>query len=234
MFNLIKLEWKKNHVTHYLFGVLICALSIFAAVGLMAVASNSSIEPMFTEYAEFMTLTNILIRIVYIIFSAVILSRLVIEEYRNNTIQIMFTYPLQRKKLMRAKLAIVFGFCLISILITTLVINIMVYSLNPVLGFFEQPVRLANMMDAAPSVLINACMVAGISLISLFFGMRKKSTAAAITSAVIVGFLINVTVSDGGSPVSLFQFIGVPISLCILGLAIGFLSYHRIDKKDLS
>ncbi|MBR2570344.1 MAG: ABC transporter permease, partial [Paenibacillus sp.] len=116
----------------------------------------------------------------------------------------------------------------------TLVINIMVYSLNPVLGFFEQPVRLADMMDAAPSVLINACMVAGISLISLFFGMRKKSTAAAITSAVIVGFLINVTVSDGGSPVSLFQFIGVPISLCILGLAIGLLSYHRIDKKDLS
>ncbi|KZD26592.1 hypothetical protein B4083_5687 [Bacillus cereus] len=76
-------------------------------------------------------------------------------------------------------------------------------------------------------------MMAGVSLIPLYFGMRKKSTATTITSAIIIGFLINATVSDGGNQVSLFQFIGVPIVFCLFGLVIGYLSYHKVAKMDL-
>jgi len=62
--------------------------------------------------------------------------------------------------------------------------------------------------------------------------MRKKSTASTITSAVLIGFLINATVGDTSS--SLFQFIIVPIIMCILGLMIGYLSYYKVDKVDLT
>lgn len=84
-----------------------------------------------------------------------------------------------------------------------------------------------------PGMLLMAFMMGGVSLIPLFFGMRKKSTATTITSAVLIGFLINATVSYGSNQTSLFQFIGVPVGMCLIGFGIAFLSYRRIEKADL-
>ncbi|MDM5157186.1 ABC transporter permease [Bacillus sp. DX1.1] len=234
MFELMKLEWQKHHLSSYFKGLAICILGIFAAVGLMAVESKGESEQMFPDYAGFMALTDILIRITFIIFSSVILSRLVIDEYKSKTIQLVFTYPLQRKKLLQAKLSIVFGFCFFSIIITTFIISMLTFFLNPIIGFFETPVSMNEIIATVPTTCINAFMMAGVSLIPLYFGMRKKSTATTITSAVLIGFLINSTVSNGGSSVSLFEFIGVPIAFCLFGLIIGYLSYHKVDKIDVA
>ncbi|MCZ4150352.1 bacitracin ABC transporter permease, partial [Escherichia coli] len=89
-------------------GVFICMVAIYAAVVLMTLGTQGESEPM--DYAEFMSLTDILIRITFIIFASVILSRLVIEEYKSKMIQVLFTYPQQRKKMMQAKLLIVYVF----------------------------------------------------------------------------------------------------------------------------
>lgn len=69
-------------------------------------------DVLFFDFTQNMALVNIFIRITFIIFSSVILSRLVIDEYKNKTIQLSFMYPLQRKMLMSAKLTIVFCFVL--------------------------------------------------------------------------------------------------------------------------
>ncbi|MFS0881839.1 bacitracin ABC transporter permease [Bacillus sp. 7586-K] len=233
MLKLIRLEWRKNHIFRYFKGIIIWIVAIFAAVALMGWGSKGQVEPMFPDYFEFMSLTNILIRIVFIIFSAVILSRLVIEEYRKDTIQLLFTYPVHRKKVMLTKLSIVFGFCFSSILLASIIINVLAFFLNPIIGFFEKPVRINDILATIPTVFLNAFMIAGISLIPLYFGMRKKSTATTITSGVIIGFLINATVSNGGSQTSLFQFIGVPIIFCLIGLTIGYISFHKLDKMDV-
>lgn len=232
MLKLIQLEWQKSNISRYFRGLAVCIVVIFAAVALMALGSQSENEPM--NYADFMSLSDILVRITYIIFSSVILSRLVIDEYKSSMIQVLFTYPLQRKKIIQAKLTIVFGFCFFSIIITTFMINLLTYFLNPMIGLFEGSVHLGDMTATIPATLINAFMIAGISLIPLSFGMRKKSTASTITSAVIIAFLINTTVSDGGSSTSLFQFIAIPIALCLLGLILGYLSFHKVDRTDVA
>lgn len=232
MLKLIQLEWQKNNLSHYLKGVVLCIAAIYAAVVLMTLGTRSEGEPM--NYADFSSLTDILIRITFIIFSSVILSRLVIEEYKSNMIQVLFTYPQQRKKIMQAKLLIVYVFCFFSILVTTVIINLLTYFLNPVIGLFDVPVTIDEMSAAVPATLLNAFMIAGISLIPLTFGMKKKSTATTITSAVIIGFLVNATVSDGGSSSSLFQFIAIPIILCLLGLLLGYLSFYKVDQNDVA
>lgn len=231
LLKLLRLEWKKNRISSYFNGLIICIVGIFAAVALMAMGSGD--EKMFQDYTDFMSLTNILIRIVFIIFSSIILSRLVIDEYKNKTVQLLFTYPLKRKKIIFAKLALVFGFCFFSIIIATFMMNIAVYYFNPMMNLFEAPIEIQEMVATIPSTFINAFMMAGVSLIPLYFGMRKKTTASTITSAVLIGFLINSTVSNGDTSASLFQFIMVPIIMCLLGLIIGYLSYYKVDKVDL-
>ncbi|MEC2078660.1 ABC transporter permease, partial [Metabacillus fastidiosus] len=184
MNKLMTLEWQKNRLSSYFKGVVICIISIFAAVTLMALESKGESEPLFLDYEGFMSLTNIFIRIVFIIFSSAILSRLIIEEYRNKTIQLLFTYPVQRKKIIQSKLLIVFCFCFFSIIIATFIISLLTFFLNPMIGIFEADVSISEIIATVPAVLINAFMMAGVSLIPLYFGMRKKSTAATITSSV--------------------------------------------------
>jgi len=232
LLKLLRLEWKKNCIAGYFKGLISCIVGILAAVVLMALGSGD--EQVFRDYTDFMSLTNILIRIVFIIFSSVILSRLVIDEYKNKTVQLLFTYPLKRKKIILAKLWLVFGFCFFSIIVATFMINIAVYFLNPMMNLFDTPVEIQEMVATIPSTFVNAFMMAGVSLIPLYFGMRRKSTASTITSAVLIGFVINATVSNGDSSASLFQFVGVPIIMCLLGLIIGYLSYYKVDKVDLT
>ncbi|AJS58250.1 ABC transporter permease [Paenibacillus sp. IHBB 10380] len=234
MFKLIKIEWNKNNLAGYGIKALICMVFIFGMVGGMALMSNAQNEPMFLDFTAFMSLANIFIRITFVVFSAIIISRLVIDEYKNKTIQLLFTYPIQRKKVIQAKLMIVLGFCFFSVVISTLIIEVLTILLNPSVHFFETPASMGELLVTIPSILIASAMTAGLSLIPLSFGMRKKSTATTITSSVIIGTLLNATVSDGSSSVTMFQFIVVPTVFCLFGLAVAYLSYRKIDRIDVA
>ncbi|MGE6344181.1 ABC transporter permease [Bacillus mycoides] len=232
MFKLMKLEWKKHQLSSYFKSVAICIIAIFAAVSLMGLGAKGEVDAALTDFTKYMTLANIFIRITFLIFSAVILSRLVIDEYKNKTMQLSFMYPLQRKMLMRAKLTIVFCFCFVSTIIATFTISLLVYFVSPMIGLIETPATIGELIASVPTTIISAFMISGISLIPLFFGMRKKSTPTTITSAVIIGMLISSNVGNG--QVSFYDFIVIPIVLCLLGIFISYLSYRKIDKVDVA
>lgn len=234
MLRLMKLEWKKHKLSSYFKGVAICIIAIFAAVSLMALGIKAEGDVLFFDFTQQMILINTFIRITFIIFSSVILSRLVIDEYKNKTMQLLFMYPLQRKMLMRAKLTIVFCFCFVSTIIATFSISLLVYFLSPMMGLIETPATIGEIISIVPTTFISAFMISGISLIPLFFGMRKKSTPTTITSAVIIGMLISSNFGPGNGQVSLFNFIAIPIVLCLLGIFISYLSYRKIDKIDVA
>ncbi|MES5892196.1 MULTISPECIES: ABC transporter permease [Bacillus cereus group] len=234
MFKLMKLEWKKHQLSSYFKSVAICIIAIFTVVNLMALGAKDEVDGLFSDFTQQMVLINTVIRITFIIFSSVILSRLIIDEYKNKTIQLLFMYPLQRKMLMRAKLTIVFCFCFVSTIIATFSISLLVYFVSPMMGLIETPATIGEIIAIVPATFINAFMISGISLIPLFFGMRKKSTPTTITSAVIIGMLINSNFGSGNGQVSMFNFIVIPIVLCLLGIFISYLSYRKIDKIDVA
>ncbi|AVP46570.1 ABC transporter permease subunit [Bacillus thuringiensis] len=236
MFKLMKLEWKKHQLSSYFKSVAICIIAIFAVVSFMAWGMKAEGDVLFSDFTENMGLVNLFIRITFIIFSSVILSRLVIDEYKNKTIQLSFMYPLQRKMLMSAKLTIVFCFCFVSTIIATFIISLLVYFVSPMMGLIETPATIGEIIAIVPGTIISAFMISGISLIPLFFGMRKKSTPTTITSAVIIGMLIsgNYGSGNGQGQVSMFDFIAIPIVLCLLGIFISYLSFRKIDKIDVA
>ncbi|ARJ24105.1 ABC transporter permease [Bacillus sp. ISL-8] len=234
MFKLMKLEWKKHKLSSYFKGVAICIIAIFAAVSLMALGMKGEGDAAITDFTKYMILANLVIRITFIIFSSVILSRLVIDEYKNKTMQLLFMYPLQRKVVMGAKLAIVFSFCFVSTIIATFIISLLLFCMNPMMGLLETPVTMGEIISTVPATFINAFMISGISLIPLFFGMRKKSAPTTITSAVIIAMIINGNVGTGNGQVSMFDFIFIPIVLCLLGILISYFSYRKIDKIDVA
>lgn len=121
-----------------------------------------------------------------------------------------------------------------SLLVGILLMQIITYFLQPSLELFEGTVTPQDIWAILPNTVTNAFMMGAIALIPLFFGMRKKSTAATITSAVIIAFLINSTVSDGVDTFSLANVVIIPIVLALLGIGIAYLSFCNIDVKDVA
>lgn len=234
MLNLIKLEWNKHHIGRYFKSFFFCVISIYGFVVLLSLDAKNDLDGAMSSFQEFMFLVYILSNITFIIFGSIILSRLIISEFRTKTMQVMFTYPIKRKKLLIAKLALTYLFTAGTLFTSIWLMQIITYFLQPSLGLFEGTVTLQDLVATLPKTLTNAFTMGAIALIPLFFGMRKKSTATTITSATIISFLINGTVSNSSDTFSLANSIVIPVILALLGIGIAYVSIRNIDQKDVA
>ncbi|WP_435302985.1 ABC transporter permease [Leuconostoc mesenteroides] len=96
MFKLIRLEMRKTNFKQYVIGGFIASLII--PVFLFFLLYIDKQDSPITN-TNFLFLVDSITRIVFIIFSGVLISRLIVEEYNDKTITLMFTYPISRKKL---------------------------------------------------------------------------------------------------------------------------------------
>ncbi len=230
LLKLIQLEIRKNKLTGILKGWTIVNLAILAFMILVIFIDRGDGGGEFGTYPEMFEGVYVFTKAAFIIFASVLLGKLVIEEYKNNTITVLFMYPIPRKKLMIAKILIVFVFTLISVLLSDIVISAILVSINS----FVHVVPGQLQMSMLPSQLIrigtDAIYAAGIALIPLYFGMRKKSVPATIVSAVLVTSLI----SSGFGNFRMGSLFGVSIFLSLLGAGIAYLAIHNIDHKDIA
>ncbi|MBO0410893.1 ABC transporter permease [Enterococcus hulanensis] len=233
MMKLMKLEWKKNRLSKYFKTTLIATVLIFLITAFMAKMAQNQGELMFTNFNSYMSFVNIIIRVVFVIFSAVLLSRLVIDEYKNKTLQVLFTYPVNRKKVIQSKLMLIMGFCFVSILFSTIVISLLTFMVNPKLELFPQLLELGDVINTFPTIITISIMTACLSLIPLYFGMKKKSSSTTITWGVIIGLLVNATVSDGAATVNMVQLLVIPGILALVGLTIVYFTFRNIESQDI-
>lgn len=224
MLYLMKLEWKKFKLYKYVKAVVISIVALIALNMLMLYASKQENELMFDSFKNAIMFFNVLIRAVFIIFASVILAKLTVEEYKTKTIQLMYSYPISRKKLMVGKLCIVYLFTVIAIIVSSLIII-------PSLGVFNYKIQalpdnltVELWLLSMPQIVIGALLSGFIALVPFYFGMRKKSTAATIISSSILACLL--TSSVGGNAVSSYG-----IRLIVIGAASIITVWFTLKRK---
>jgi hypothetical protein len=144
----------------------------------------------------------------------------------------MFTYPISRKKIIGAKLLIIWVFIFAAIILESILFGLGVQVIDKVISITPDTIISSGLMGRASVILYSAVVTSGLSLIPLFFGMRKKSASTTIIAAMIVSLLINSTSGNQGQ--SLFSSTVIPLFLCIIGVMIAFFSFYNIDKKDIN
>lgn len=228
MLKLIRLELRKSQFK-FLKSVLIADLAILGFMSLIVFTSMN--EGDFSTFADIFEGVFILVKAIFIIFASVLLSKLVIDEYKNNTITVLFMYPVPRKMLMAAKLIIVFLFTFISILLSDIIISGILAGIDyfvpdVIHGTLTQELITSNLLKAGT----DALYAAGIGLIPLYFGMRRKSVPATIVSAVLIVMLI----SSGFGSFRMGNMIGFSLTLALAGVAIAYLSIRNIEHQDVA
>jgi ABC-type transport system involved in multi-copper enzyme maturation permease subunit len=230
MSKLIKLEMKKYKIGGYIRAALIANLVILGMLLIILFGSRSDGELAFNDYNMAFMLMGTFVKATFIVFASVMLSRFVIEEFKTGTITLLFMYPINRKKLLCAKLIIVFAFTLISTFLSSIVIDGTLILINNIFQFIPDKLTSTMLLYNFISVCTNSLTTAGMSLIALFFGMKKKSTQVTIVSSL----LIVAIVCSNYNGFSLGSIIAIPITLAVIGTLIGYLTIRNIEHIDVT
>ncbi|RKD69541.1 hypothetical protein ATL39_2961 [Sinobaca qinghaiensis] len=230
MFNLIKLELKRMNIKSIALSFLLINAAIIGMLMVLGIEPEAAAE--FLANAEdIRILIELFVIAAFIIYASVLLSQIIIEEFKNKTISFLFMYPISRKKILLVKLIIVsvltFFFVTMSVMIVyySFAIFNRMYMFTPIeLGFTLPSDYLVHLM-----VLAVAC--AGLSLIPLFFGMIKYSVPATIISSIVIVALLSSAVDTSGA--TLFSITAVPVLLGIFGFIAAYLVIGQAVKKDI-
>lgn len=228
MHSLIKLELRKMNIGSMVLTFLYINAGIIGLFLLFGLDEDATTE-FLTSYESVFMLMEIFIVAAFVIYASVLLSHMIIEEFRDKTISVLFMYPIDRKKLLVAKVLIISIVTFVFVILSNIIVFGSFTFLNSTFNYISGPITQDMLTERAFRTLLIAISSAGMALIPLFFGMRKYSVPATITSSILI---IAVIFSSTNGSTNLFSFIAIPISLGIFGFLIAYLVIKKAVKAD--
>lgn len=131
MFKLIRLEWKKNNIGKYIRNAVILAalLCIFIfALAFLGIANDpdgtlDAAPGMNTISSSIELFTNMS----FLVFTSVMLASFIVSAYKNKTMNLMFSYPIKRQKILASQMAAVWIFNFLALVFTKLLIYVCIF-----------------------------------------------------------------------------------------------------------
>ncbi|WP_285395655.1 ABC transporter permease [Lysinibacillus sp. fls2-241-R2A-57] len=229
MLNLMRLEMKKYHLGSYVKGAIIANFVILGLVFMLLFITKVEGDPNLENYQGVLSFIESMTRGVFIVFASVLIAKFIIGEYKYKTITLAFMYPINRKKLIASKLAIVILFTFSAIILSNVFITTIFCVITESFELIPDSLTTTLIMQRIPVVLMNAVAASGMALIPLYFGMRKYSIPTTILSSILI---VSVVSSNTGN-FSLNDIIFIPITLAIIGISVAYLAIRNIEKIDI-
>lgn len=226
----MKLEIKKFKFGGTIKGVIIANLIILGFLFISIYASQTDKEMTLNTYNNIFLFTGIFVRATFSIFAAVLISKLIIDEYKNKTINILFTYPINRKKIMIAKLGIVLIFAFTAMIISNIFLNSSLLILNIFTPFIKDSLTPSILMNLSINIVIYSVAFSFVSLIPVYVGMQRKSGSATLVTSIIIVSLLNSGIKGN----SLSSIIIIPVILALIGAVVAYLSIKDVEKADVT
>ena len=233
MLKLIKLEWKKNNIGKYIRNVIILAalLCIFVfALAFLGIANDpdgslDAAPGMNTISAPIELFTSMS----FLIFTSVMLASFIVSAYKNKTMNLMFSYPIKRQKILASQMIAVWTFNFVALILTKLLIYLCVFFGSRYMdSSFVVDFNIGS-LSFYVQLILKSFVIVTMSFIALFVGMAMKSSKATIITSFLLIFLTQANIGDfsmAGS--AIFPLILVIISFIFAGLSI-----YKAEVKDL-
>ncbi|WP_405153996.1 ABC transporter permease [Paenibacillus sp. FSL K6-0108] len=232
LLKLIQLELRKHRFDGYIGGAAIANIAILLFLIMIGVVDFGAEDYAFLNYSVSFMLIDTFARAVFIIFGGALIGKLIISEYRNKTMNVMFTYPIKRHKIIAAKLIIIFVFTFIMILFTDVLMGALLVVANHFYDFIPDTLTIREALVLLMKYTISSLSAAGMALIPLFFGMRKHSVTTTLVSSIL---LVSVVCSGFNGPTfSINTLIVIPLTLGAIGLWIASMSMINLETKDVN
>lgn len=228
MRNLVRLELAKFSLKPHLIGlgianVIILFISVFTST-LFTDGANTAMAGLPPMQLDTLTMAALLVNATLIVWESVLISTFIIEEYRNKTIGLLFTYPVNRAKLILTKVIMICGIILVFHVCASVFQNICISFLSRQFDFvtysFENP--FVQAITTVSTILLG--------LFPMFVGMAKKSTIATIVSSLII---VAIASNSQGATAGLLSIPLLAITFGIIGAVFAAFAIKKMITSDL-
>ena len=232
MWKLMKLEWKKNNMKKYVGKAAVVTVIIF----LMIFATSGELNEVETVeiYGKSMIGAGVdmFANMAFMLCTAAMLSSLIISAYQNKTMNLMFSYPIRRQKILLSQMLVVWLFNFCALVLCKLLVYgglVLVSPLAHIAAGAVLPGGTWTDMSFYINMLVNSAIMVSVSYTALLVGMRMKSSKAAIVAACIVMLL---TQGNIGS-FTLIYNIPFYTGLVVLSDISVFSCVHGVETRDV-
>lgn len=234
MLKLIRLEWKKNNIGKYIRNVAILVIILCGflfALNFLGIANDPDTgvldatpgNDMISSPIELFTSMS------FLIFTSVMLSSFIVSAYQNKTMNLMFSYPIRRQRILLSQMAAVWIFNFLALTITKLA----VYSCVFVGAKYFSSAFAMDFDMTAPAfylqLILKSAGTVSVGFIALFIGLAMKSSKASIISSFLLILLTQGNVGD----LTMADNAAFPMVLLLISLIFAFLSIYKAETKDL-
>ncbi|EJS15880.1 MULTISPECIES: ABC transporter permease [Bacillus] len=230
MLRLMKLELRKFKLGSYVKRAVIANIVILALLIFVSIVAQIEGDPKIRDPQIILSMASALVRATFIIFGGVLIAKLIIDEYKSKTILLMFSYPINRKKMMASKLAITATLTFITVILSNILVVGIFFGIDSYFSILPNSFTVDQLIQEGIKLIPLAIATAGISLIPLYFGMRKRSVPATIVSSIIV-VLIAI---NNPSIFPIATFLPLQFTFAAIGVAIAYYGIKNIEKEDIT
>ncbi len=233
MLKLVRLEWKKNNIGKYLGGVIIMAalLGLFVfALAFLGIANDPDGTLDAAPGTDVISAPiELFTSMAFLIYTSVMLASFIVSAYKNKTMNLMFSYPIKRQKILASQMIAVWTFNFAALILTKLAIYMCVFFGAK---FMQSSFVVDFSIDSLSfyiQLILKSVVIVSMSFIALFVGMALKSSKATIVTSFLLIFLTQANIGD-------FTMAGnavFPIILTAISLLFAALSIVNVESKDL-
>jgi hypothetical protein len=231
MNRLISLELKRNGLRAYHAAVVIITAIMLSFLYLLAVIPK--LDPtekdltMFMTYHKLINLNNILCMVIFIIFSSVMYSKFVVEEYAGKRAILLFSYPVNRKKIFGAKILMVFSYTVAAMLVCGVVVLGIFFITESQFPICADHLTIITVVGGFLSLLCYSVLAGVWGIVAFYFGFGKQSVSVTIIAAVIIATVLcqmmAVTMNISGA-----------IAFMVIGTVAAFITVSNLIKKVMN
>lgn len=232
----VKAGTEKNNIKPYCLiaaALFVCLLGlqyIFAWVPHLDSGDKNALL-LFSSYAGISSISGAVALMAFATLAASMGFRYITNEYCGSNAILLFSYPINRRAVLRAKTEILLCFISAAMFLTAFGGFLLFAASNLVLGMVDTPLRLTDMILALRNTLALICLADGIALIAIRIGFTKKSNSTTIVVAVVLSMLaVNLAagINDYFPMVVLLS-----VSALLIGLFLTWRLSHKIDDMEV-
>ncbi|WP_330666134.1 ABC transporter permease [Eisenbergiella massiliensis] len=225
MAHLLKLELKKFGVMRNI--IFTFAAILFSIFFLTVSLVDSMTDPQQTKdsFDSTFLVTGLLIMMIFLVYASVLTAHTVIAEYNQKTITIMFSYPVNRRQLIAAKLILIMVYTALSMAAAYLCCCGYIIAADKAFDMLDGTFQPVFLQTWIPSAAISIIICTVLSLWPFIIGMVRKSVPAAIITSLLTIFLRQLMISKNSTyQESLLQ-------VCLVTGITAVFTFHAFKKN---
>ncbi|MDE6015873.1 MAG: ABC transporter permease [Acetatifactor sp.] len=228
MLKLIRLEWKKNNIIKYVRNAFVMAVILL--IFILAVAGELEADETKLAYGNSMLKSGVELftNMCAIVFTSTMLASFIVSAYKNKTMNLMFSYPISRKKILLSQMLSVWIFNFAVLVLTKVLLYSILVMTKEYMLITAANIALGSAMFYI-EILVNSAVMVSISFIGLPIGLRMKSSKATIIAGVIIVCFTQGNIGE----YTLLDNMPFHITLLIISAVAVFLTLYKLETRDV-